>query len=705
MAERGKAMRPFVKRLEYGAYHSDGEPVIFNLSSNRIKTASAVDSEIIKWAESNPNPRNTERLIATALGVHEGFGPNVNGDSFYEEDMESLPEGVYLANRKYEKPIYTTFVDFARLFQHHKNRPHDKSYGDVMHSHLNKRMRRIELVLDFYVDDPGNEELLNNMEHGIYPDVSMGFRCVPGDVCPICKNFDRPFPSRAYYCDHLKHNMLQVDPKTGILIHARNHNGYFFDISVVRKHADRTAGGLIVVKPRKDMQMAKVASEVWPEFSEYSSKLAEDDGSLDIVEAMEGNEKERVAEDDPGIDYRGIIENDPDPFFREFGLPLLGRTDIPLDKSAMDYIAESYKPEDIVATFAGVGIIPKPEEYQYMLLTSVGQNKYAEYLRDNKIVFDDTVDYEPDYTFASDKGAFNPKLASALREGGILDNRSLLPPFLMARATMVKEAIDFGSFHEKYPIIGSVIPKRKVPEDHQSNLIARGINQSSVGGYYTRNPNPIMNDGRYISAKPPGATSKIQSNPLVPLAIIAALYAGSRWLSGLTKSGPLGAAMSKNPGVAAGVFGASAALSWLIGRAGLSPGATKTSSAASVLGKTSDMLSKLRKDYLLHLLGGVATSYGLASRSATKREMGIQPGYIEQMAEKNPLIGTLVGAALIKGSLTGGKSLVDKFASEDLVYFEDGVLRNDTILERYDPGYIDEMARKSLSVSALRLRK
>ena len=225
--------------------------------------------------------------------------------------------------------------------------------------------------------------------------------CVPGDVCSICLNYDNPFPSRAHYCDHLKYNMLQYDSKTGRLIYAINHNGYFFDLSIVRRPADRIAWGMVRVmvpgvdlkpneKDNKIVLKTEKHASVGYDFMGYSSKLAEELGETNIIKAVE---KTNVSgEKEAGELYIEEIfkpiKDNPDPYFFKYGSKMLLRTDIPIDKEALNYIARNYSLNDITSTFAGVGIIPTKSEFQRMVLVNSGLDKVADYLDENNYVFD-----------------------------------------------------------------------------------------------------------------------------------------------------------------------------------------------------------------------------------------------------------------------------------------------------------------------------
>lgn len=692
--------RPFVKRLNMSALGDECEPIIMQIPTSGIKIASSgCNVKITEYNENNPPRANIERIVVTGLGSYEGYGPNVNGDGFHEDHLLSVPKDVYIGKLKYDKPMCQTFVDFSRLYKHHKNRMHDQAYGEIPFVAYNSKMRRVEIIVDLFADEESNVDILENLIRYIYPEVSMGFRCVPGDVCSVHLNYNNPFPTRGHYCDHLKKLMLQMDPVTGKMCYAINHNGYFFDLSIIGRGADRIARGmrrLSAVKQKPATVPAvvptKTASHVGMKFFEYSSKLAEEDGTVDFIVSMERIEPQKVAEEPIFSIINDNIKNNPDPYFQHYGLKLVYRTDVPMSKEALDYMACNYPLKNAFVTLAGCGIIPSPQEFQRMVLVNAGCEKYADCLEEDNIIFDiDSID-KPDYRYDITKGTFDVKLAENLRDIGILDERSYYAPFLLKRATMIKEALTVSEFFQKYPLIKSPLPRKKLPEDYQQRVISQGVASSPVGQHYVKYPDPVMSDGRYISKRPGGVSVKHQANPIIPLAILGALFAGGKWLASFTNQGPVSKGMS-NPLFAAGAFGATAVLTWAAGRIGVSD-PQKTASV-------NKNLAQIGSDYALHFLAGIAISYGLAGRAELKRERGIQPNILEEATEKRPALGAIMSGL---GVGVGMRALARKFASDELEMLENGIIINDMVIGEYDHKYVDKMARISLNHSALLLK-
>ncbi len=183
-------------------------------------------------------------LHVIAMGSTEGYGPNRNADGFKEAAL-----------RKYAQ----TFVKFARIYKHHKNKDPDKSYGVVKLAMYNDAMRRVELLLALNKTASAaarngglvDEQFVKEAESG--DDIPWSMACkIPFDVCAVC---DNKAPTRNEYCDSIKmggtctglgcKNGLGEVLESGLIQHVDNPDPCFFDISKVSRPADRTAyGGL-----------------------------------------------------------------------------------------------------------------------------------------------------------------------------------------------------------------------------------------------------------------------------------------------------------------------------------------------------------------------------------------------------------------------------------------------------------------------------
>ena len=216
------------KRLVYPQYNLKGERDVFSVTEDRRwlqKTAGNYHPEIQAYIQNAKPMPDLIQVLLTALGAHEYWGQNVNGDRFYEAALKN-PGSDY---------GYKTFLTNANYFTHHVNKDPALAKGKVLATVWNDAAKRVELVVGINPSlDPDAASMLDNGEALCF---SMGAR-LPFDVCTVCGNKAK---TRAEYCDHLKYQMNQIDPGTGVLVGAINPTPKFFDISRVLIPADKTA--------------------------------------------------------------------------------------------------------------------------------------------------------------------------------------------------------------------------------------------------------------------------------------------------------------------------------------------------------------------------------------------------------------------------------------------------------------------------------
>ena len=195
------------------------------------KTAAEYHPTIAAYINSAKPIRGKTQILLTALGAHEYWGVNANGDAFPEEALA------------HEGPDYgyKTFELHAKAYKHHVNKDPTAAYGDVPLAVYNPVFHRVELIVS--LDNERAPDIVKRIEQGDYPDWSMGCK-VPFDICSICGN---KAPSRAYYCEHLKYYIGRIHPETGKMAYAINTRPKFFDISQVLIGADRIAKTLMKV--------------------------------------------------------------------------------------------------------------------------------------------------------------------------------------------------------------------------------------------------------------------------------------------------------------------------------------------------------------------------------------------------------------------------------------------------------------------------
>lgn len=203
-----------------------------------------------------------------ALGSHEVFGPNKNGDSFKRATcVEHHP----------------TFTKYARVYREHfKNRDPAYSYGIVKASAFNEAMDRIELIVALNASksaaDRNGGQVADKELEKLARDQDLGasMSClVEHDVCSSCGNRAR---NRSEYClgehegGHCKHggcrHNLGTVAEDGHLLHVDNPFPVWFDISHVENPASHTAYG-----NRADYLLSKSAGELLSEYANQQPVL------------------------------------------------------------------------------------------------------------------------------------------------------------------------------------------------------------------------------------------------------------------------------------------------------------------------------------------------------------------------------------------------------------------------------------------------
>lgn len=212
--------------------HTDKGVFLYTLGEGRdqgylTKTAGSGDfhPEIATYIQNcKPMPGQIQVLL-TALGAGEYWGSNVNGDFFPADALRH-------SGQEYG---HKTFETMAHVYKHHINKDPAKSYGRVILSVWNERMKRVELIVT--LEEAKAPDLVEKINNGEYPEVSMGCK-VPYDVCSICGNKAK---TRKDYCDHLRYSMNKIPPGHSKIAYALNTIPKFFDISFVLIGADRIA--------------------------------------------------------------------------------------------------------------------------------------------------------------------------------------------------------------------------------------------------------------------------------------------------------------------------------------------------------------------------------------------------------------------------------------------------------------------------------
>jgi len=247
------------KESTFSSYTSSGEPLMRMLTSiggtGSLEKTSGIHPEVLKFKQMlEPEPDKTYVHIL-ALGAGDYYGANLNNDYFpwagLSHDLSTIPH-------KFPHG-YKTFLN-AHSFAHHVNKDPAKSYGDVILSTLNHKMKRVELVVAIdhaRCEKNGGAKTLQKIHEGKYPSTSMGCR-VPFDRCSICNTHAK---TRAQYCDHMKLTPGKI-LEDGRKVFVYNDYPRFFDISFVFIGADRTSFVLEKIANRQGIFVPSQYSEI-----------------------------------------------------------------------------------------------------------------------------------------------------------------------------------------------------------------------------------------------------------------------------------------------------------------------------------------------------------------------------------------------------------------------------------------------------------
>ncbi len=458
-----------IKYLDY--YPGDEGVEISLIHPGVLEKTASYDPELQEFLKKiMPDPKRYF-LLVNALGAGEFYGSNRNGDYF--------PEPALVDHHK-------TFETLGRVYRHHRNKPKlgHRVYGEILYSHYNHSMHRVELVIG--LDIGAAPDLKEKIDKGEFPPVSMGSR-VPYDECSICGN---RAPRIQDYCKHAKTMMNKV-LSDGRKVCVINTKPKFFDISFIHVPADRTS-----------YTLKKVASDsniVIPSAIKTAEEL-KDAGikEADIVKIVEGEV------DNAGPDpSRLIVDSQPD-----------------MPAKMVNDLAGSAPLNEVLSTLVAMRVMPKKAEFQKLVLTSKGQEKLAEELEKENVTFIIHDDTEPIIPNDIGYNYFNEKVACVLQKyPEYLERAPLTKPVVMARILEKYASLDIG--HQKGSKMeqaGIVPPLKDMPEDKMATK------EEQV---------PIV-----LPIK----------NPLLPLTAIGGLYYGlSRLMNSVGHADGVRALIVRNP--------------------------------------------------------------------------------------------------------------------------------------------------------------
>jgi hypothetical protein len=339
---------------------------IFFVKEDRLflqKHASAYHPKVQDYISKAQPIENLIQVLITALGAYPFWPQNVNGDRFLEPSLSH--EG--------DDYGYQTFVSNANYFNHHVNKDPALAKGKVLAAVWNEKAKRVELIIGINPElDPDAAAEIANGNNLAF---SMGAK-LPFDVCSICGNNAR---TRMDYCDHLRYQINQIDPVTGMLVGALNPRPKFFDISRVLIPADKTAYMWEKIASPAGSALAKLSSA---ELAELPAKRWFDDAYLQEKVAMKTEawqEKKAATKAAAVRKHSAITKEIPVTSVKPLFMQQL-RKYMPIAKHALDASAPNldmgmlrgFSLPQIISTMMAMAMVPKQSEAEELYHLFVG---------------------------------------------------------------------------------------------------------------------------------------------------------------------------------------------------------------------------------------------------------------------------------------------------------------------------------------------
>jgi hypothetical protein len=360
-----------------------------------------------------PDPQY-QFVLMQPMGASEYWGRNINGDYFPETSLDFdfkgpgrdariaqivsrflTPFGKSLPPFPIREFGYRTFENALR-YRHHINKDPNIAYGDIVLSVWNPFTKKVEVVVRHWREKArqlGAYEIIDDIDHGRPRQISMGCR-VPFDVCTICGHISR---TTEQYCSHLRDQMGHI-LSDGRVVAALNLFPRFFDLSDVIVPAASESGVL------EKVAQVKTASVHLLDASHP------DPGTGDMTKRVPVRPESRAA----------VEVSDLEP-------------DLPHELLEQGSLAQ------VLTTLASLGIVLKPSEFQYSVLSrEPGCMGMARSYADRSLCFAPTEG--PSNPMPFSERDFSPDLADQC--GPVLDARSGLTPYFPRRvvAVMTKTA-------------------------------------------------------------------------------------------------------------------------------------------------------------------------------------------------------------------------------------------------------------------------
>ena len=179
-------------------------------------------------------------LHVIAVGDHEKFGFNRNGDAFSGKDNDEC---------------HSRFKTQGHVFLDHKHKDPSLAVGKVLDTAYNKPMGRIEILLA--ADNNKAAKYLTKYKDGTDLPVSMGCT-VDAERCSVCGHVA---PRAKYRCEHVKQQLGET-LDDGRAVFMWNPDPQYFDISLVWRPADRIGYSLRKIANDEGLERSDELAEI-----------------------------------------------------------------------------------------------------------------------------------------------------------------------------------------------------------------------------------------------------------------------------------------------------------------------------------------------------------------------------------------------------------------------------------------------------------
>lgn len=366
-----------------------------------LKIAQA-SPEIASFLENFEKKKENTYVVVAAVGAGEFYSNNSRGDFFPEDELI-----------RHHKTFENGYV-----FVQHNNKDPKNAIGKILFSSYNKKLHRVELVLEIWRSKTP-EALLKMIDTGKPLDVSMGCR-VKSEICSICGHVSTKISER---CSHLARQIGETLPD-GRKVYAINFEPNFFDLSYVRKGADGT-GKMLQKIASLDKQVLQGILDNWGKRSTFrkEAKISKKSDIVKQVPSQFASAIHRKA-DRLGDRYKSHLDVVRNQFKKK-----AERLTIALSNEEIQKIA-GYPLDVALSTLRCCHVNLSPPEFQKLVLTKIGMEKTAKDFEAQRITFDytdeDEIPWNERHIQLSDI-----KVAEDL--GDIIVKRSSFAPALLDR--------------------------------------------------------------------------------------------------------------------------------------------------------------------------------------------------------------------------------------------------------------------------------